>query len=203
MPLSKLPQFLFSVKSDIQDQKQQHNLQQTQHKGFPRPSTEGIQSFSIKVLTLSDFFWEKATIHKGKKCKERTKFQAEPGLHGLSFRQKWREYAQNMLLLIAERLLPRDGRKIYRKIDMHEFFGGKGKGQKIPSHFSNKNSDKYIKIMQWLTDSSFSRWCRLQTFETLNHSFFLIFVLSRQCFTEHLLHSTMKLYIFVLLAVFI
>ena len=62
MPLSKLPQFQFSIQSDIQDQKQQHNLQQTQHKGFPRPSTQGIQSFSIKVLTFFNFFWKKATI---------------------------------------------------------------------------------------------------------------------------------------------
>ena len=75
MSLSKLPQFQFSIQSDIQDQKQQHNLQQTQHKGFPRPSTEDLQSFCIKVLTLFDFFGKKPQFITEKSAKKGQNFK--------------------------------------------------------------------------------------------------------------------------------
>ena len=76
-------------------------------------------------------FWEKSHNLIGKKSAKKTKFQAEPGLHGLSFRQKWREYAQNMLLLIAERLLPATDAKFTEKSTCMSFFGENAEGRKF------------------------------------------------------------------------
>ena len=61
--------------------------------------------------------------------KKRTKYQVEPGLHGLSFRQKWREYAQNMLLLSA--CFPATDAKLTEKSTCMRFFGEKAEGRKF------------------------------------------------------------------------
>ena len=89
----------------------------------------GYTEFYYKVTDIFWFFFKKSHNLLWKKVKKRTKFQAEPGLHGLSFRQKWREYAQNMLLLSA--CFPATDAKLTEKSTCMRFFGEKAEGRKF------------------------------------------------------------------------
>ena len=120
----------------------------------------------------------------------------------------WAELSSKMAGVCAEHAAadcwalasPRRTQNLQKNRHAWVFLGKRQRVNRIPSHFPNKNSEKYIKIMQWLPNSSFSRWFRL------HFSWFSVLSLSLQCsyniVTEHLLHSMMKFYIFVLLAVY-
>ena len=101
---------------------------------------------------------------------------------------------------------PTTDAKFTEKSTCMSFLGEKAEGRKFLLIFQIKILINISKLCNgYVTYSSFSRWCRLQTYETLNNSFFLIFCPSRQCsyknFTEHLLHSMKKFYLFVPLGV--